>query len=118
MPPVVPPFLIGLIVGPLAKRLVRPLAKGLLKTSVGLALEVKRVAHEANEGLHDLAAEVTAEVVAAQLVDDGPTVSVPSPAAARGTESVPSAAQEKAPASGVATGSAPKGRPVGAGKTS
>lgn len=67
MPPVIPPFLIGLIAAPIAKRIVTPLLKGVVKTSVGLVLEVKRAAHEASEGLHDLAAEVTAEVVAAQL---------------------------------------------------
>ncbi|MEU1180983.1 DUF5132 domain-containing protein [Streptomyces sp. NPDC005820] len=66
MPPVVPPFLIGLIAAPLAKRIVKPVMRGLVKTSVGLVLEVRRAAHEAGEGLHDLAAEVTAEVVAAQ----------------------------------------------------
>jgi hypothetical protein len=77
MPPVVPPFLIGLIAVPLAKRVVKPLMRGLVKTSVGLVLEVKRAAHEAGEGLQDLAAEVTAEVVAAQMAtgaaDPAPT---------------------------------------------
>ncbi|MFI5796546.1 DUF5132 domain-containing protein [Streptomyces sp. NPDC051677] len=71
MPPVVPPFLIGLIAAPLAKRVVKPLMRGLVKTSVGLVLEVKRAAQEAGEGLQDLAAEVTAEVVAAQMVGSG-----------------------------------------------
>ncbi|WP_079061455.1 DUF5132 domain-containing protein [Streptomyces griseoruber] len=80
MPPVVPPFLIGLIAAPLAKRVVKPLMRGLVKTSVGLVLEVGRVAHEASEGVQDLAAEVTAEVVAAQMAGgDG----------ARGTEPAP-----------------------------
>ncbi|MFI1047686.1 DUF5132 domain-containing protein [Streptomyces griseoruber] len=84
MPPVVPPFLIGLIAAPLAKRVVKPLMRGLVKTSVGLVLEVGRVAHEAREGVQDLAAEVTAEVtaevVAAQMAGgDG----------ARGTEPAP-----------------------------
>ncbi|WP_256726764.1 DUF5132 domain-containing protein, partial [Streptomyces acidiscabies] len=73
MPPVVPPFLIGLIAAPLAKRIVAPLMKGLVKTSVGLVMEVKRAAHEATEGLHDLAAEVTAEVMAAQLATGSPS---------------------------------------------
>ncbi|MFC4498124.1 MULTISPECIES: DUF5132 domain-containing protein [Streptomyces] len=71
MPPVVPPFLIGLIAAPLAKRVVKPLMRGLVKTSVSLVLEVKRAAHEAGEGLQDLAAEVTAEVVAAQMASGG-----------------------------------------------
>ncbi|MEU1515945.1 DUF5132 domain-containing protein [Streptomyces sp. NPDC005811] len=88
MPPVVPPFLIGLIAAPLAKRVVKPLMRGLVKTSVGLVLEVRRAAHEASEGLQDLAAEVTAEVVAAQMAGGDGT---------RGTEPAPT--DTKAPAS-------------------
>ncbi len=104
MPPVVPPFLIGLIAAPLAKRIVTPLMKGLVKTSVGLVMEVKRAAHEASEGLHDLAAEVTAEVMAAQLATGG------APAAA----SVPTAAAAPVAAdTGAAKAAAPKGRPAG-----
>ncbi|KJK57983.1 DUF5132 domain-containing protein [Saccharothrix sp. ST-888] len=68
MPPVVPPFLIGLVVAPVAKRLLKPLVRGVVKTSVGLVLEVKKAAHEAGENIHDLAAEVAAEMVAAQIV--------------------------------------------------
>ncbi|AXG76765.1 DUF5132 domain-containing protein [Streptomyces paludis] len=70
MLPVVPPFLLGLLVAPLAKRLAKPLVFGVVKTSVGLAMEVKKVAHQANEGLHDLAAEATAEMISAQLRAD------------------------------------------------
>ncbi|MFJ9413781.1 MULTISPECIES: DUF5132 domain-containing protein [unclassified Streptomyces] len=68
MPPVVPPFLIGLIAAPLAKRLFKPLVRGVVKTSVGLAMEVKKAAHEAGEGIQDLAAEVAAEMVTAQMI--------------------------------------------------
>ncbi|MFG3054593.1 DUF5132 domain-containing protein [Kitasatospora sp. NPDC048239] len=67
MPPLVPPFLIGLVVAPLAKRLLKPLMLGVVKTSVGIVLEVKKAAHEAGENIHDLAAEVAADVVAAQI---------------------------------------------------
>ncbi|MCX4587277.1 DUF5132 domain-containing protein [Streptomyces sp. NBC_01481] len=70
MPPVVPPFLIGLIAAPLARRVAKPLLRGIVKTSVGLVLEVKRAASEANEGIQDLAAEVSAEVIAAQMARD------------------------------------------------
>ncbi|MFM9610301.1 DUF5132 domain-containing protein [Streptomyces sp. V2] len=111
MPPVVPPFLIGLIAAPLAKRIVTPLMKGLVKTSVGLVLEVKRAAHEATEGLHDLAAEVTAEVMAAQLATGGAPAAGPAPTAATAPASVAADA-------GAAKTAAPKGRPAaGAGKT-
>jgi hypothetical protein len=67
MPPVVPPFLVGLIVAPLAKRLLRPVVSGVVRTSVGIAMEVKKAAYEVGENLNDLAAEVTADVVAAQI---------------------------------------------------
>ena len=66
MPPVVPPFLIGLIAVSLVKRLGKPLVRGVVKTSVGLGIEVKRAVHEASEGIQDLAAEATGEVLAAQ----------------------------------------------------
>ncbi|GAA2829042.1 DUF5132 domain-containing protein [Kitasatospora sp. CM 4170] len=67
MPPVVPPFLVGLVVAPLAKRVLKPLVRGVVKTSVGLALEVKKAAQEAGENIHDLAAEVAADMRAAQV---------------------------------------------------
>ncbi|MFF1867684.1 DUF5132 domain-containing protein [Streptomyces sp. CB03911] len=68
MPPVVPPFLIGLVVAPLARRLIKPLVRGVVKTSVGLVLEVKKAAHEAGENIQDLATEVAADMMAAQIV--------------------------------------------------
>ncbi|MFD3586802.1 DUF5132 domain-containing protein [Streptomyces sp. NPDC058683] len=67
MPPVVPPFLIGLIIAPLAKRVLKPLVRGVVTTSVGLVMEVKKAAQEAGENIHDLAVEVAAEMVAAQI---------------------------------------------------
>jgi hypothetical protein len=70
MPPVIPPFLVGLIVAPLAKRIAKPLLRGIVKTSVGLVVEVKKVAQEAGEGLQDLAAEVTAEMGGTDLAHD------------------------------------------------
>ncbi|MEV5902737.1 DUF5132 domain-containing protein, partial [Streptomyces sp. NPDC052127] len=55
MLPVVPPFLIGLIAAPLVKRLGKPLMRGIVKTSVGLGIEVRKAVHEAGEGIQDLA---------------------------------------------------------------
>ncbi|MFD5473711.1 DUF5132 domain-containing protein [Streptomyces sp. NPDC127105] len=66
MPPVVPPFLIGLIVVPLARRVFKPLVRGVVTTSVGLVMEVKKAAHEAGENIHDLAVDVAADMMAAQ----------------------------------------------------
>ncbi|WP_405885108.1 DUF5132 domain-containing protein [Streptomyces sp. NBC_01136] len=67
MPPVVPPFLIGLITASLVKRLGKPVMRGIVKTSVGLGIEIKRAVHEAGGEIQDLAAEATAEVLAAQM---------------------------------------------------
>ncbi|MBD0671458.1 hypothetical protein BU198_12280 [Streptomyces sp. CBMA156] len=72
MPPVVPPFVAGLVVAPLAKLLLKPVVRGVVKTSVGLVLEVKKAAHEAGENIHDLAAEVAAEMGSDRsATDDG-----------------------------------------------
>ncbi|MDX3245475.1 MULTISPECIES: DUF5132 domain-containing protein [unclassified Streptomyces] len=101
MPPVVPPFLIGLIAAPLAKRVVKPLMRGLVKTSVGLVLEVKRAAQEAGEGLQDLAAEVTAEVVAAQMGGSGQPDPLSHPQAQSGAQETTAAVPHpKGPAKG------------------
>ncbi|MFD7131162.1 DUF5132 domain-containing protein [Streptomyces sp. NPDC059894] len=62
MPPVVPPFLIGLVAASLVKRVGKPLVRGIVKTSVGLGLEVQRAVHEASAEIHGLAAEVSAEM--------------------------------------------------------
>ncbi|MFB7331309.1 DUF5132 domain-containing protein [Streptomyces adustus] len=69
MPPVVPPFLIGLITASLVKRLGKPLMRGLVKTSVGLGIEVKRAVQEAGEGIQDLAVEATAEALAVRTAE-------------------------------------------------
>jgi Protein of unknown function (DUF5132) len=57
-PPALPAFLIGLVVAPLAGKIVKPLARGAVRASMGLVREVKKVAAEATEELQDLAAEV------------------------------------------------------------
>ncbi|MEU2393781.1 DUF5132 domain-containing protein [Streptomyces sp. NPDC007369] len=67
MPPVVPPFLIGLIVAPLAKRLLKPLVRGVVKTSVGVVMEVNKAAREAGENIHGLAVEAAADMAAARI---------------------------------------------------
>ncbi|MGW7547421.1 DUF5132 domain-containing protein [Streptomyces sp. NPDC054770] len=103
MPPVVPPFLIGLIAASLVKRLGKPLVRGVVKASVGLGLEVKRAVHEAGEGIHDLAAEATAGVLAAQTTPGARhSVGVPEDGtagrAAEEAKSAPAAAAKPAPA--------------------
>ncbi|MFF8594395.1 DUF5132 domain-containing protein [Streptomyces sp. NPDC015220] len=61
MAPVVPPFLVGLVAAPLVKRVAKPLVRGIVKTSVGLTLEIKRAAIEAGDEIQDLTAQVAAE---------------------------------------------------------
>jgi hypothetical protein len=64
MLPAVPPFLVGLIAAPLVKRVAKPLVRGIIKTSVGLTLEVRRAAIEAGDEIQDLTREVAAEKLA------------------------------------------------------
>ncbi|MFK0113692.1 DUF5132 domain-containing protein [Streptomyces sp. NPDC091217] len=64
MLPAVAPFVVGVITAPLAKRVAKPLVRGVIKTSVGLTLEVKRAVIEAGEEIQGLTAEVAAEKMA------------------------------------------------------
>ncbi|MGW0948331.1 DUF5132 domain-containing protein [Streptomyces sp. NPDC002623] len=86
MLPVVPPFLIGMITASVVKRLGKPVLRGIVKTSVGLGIEVKKAVHEAGQGIQGLAAVATAEVLAAQMTQgtEHGTGSAPEAAAARG----------------------------------
>ncbi|MFE2582729.1 DUF5132 domain-containing protein [Streptomyces sp. NPDC059378] len=61
MLPAVPPFLVGMIAAPLVKRVAKPLARGVIKTSVGLTFEIRRAVIEAGEEIQGLTAEVAAE---------------------------------------------------------
>jgi hypothetical protein len=67
MLPIVAPFLAGVIVSPLAKRIVTPLARGAVKTSVGLALDVKYASLKARDGMRDAAAEATGKKDAPEI---------------------------------------------------
>ena len=74
MPSVIPPFIVGLIAAPLLKKVARPVLRGAVKGSISLVAEVKRAAHEAGEGLQDLAAEATADLFAADLLEPEPAM--------------------------------------------
>lgn len=65
--PVLVPYLLGLVTAPLMVKVVKPLLRGTVKTTVGLALQVKKVAAEAVEDVQDLAAEASAEMVATEM---------------------------------------------------
>lgn len=65
---VMAPYLIGVVTAPLVAKIVKPLVRGTVKASVGLALEVKKAAAEAGEEFHGLAAEVSADRAAEAAV--------------------------------------------------
>lgn len=56
---VMAPYLIGVVTAPLVAKILKPLVRGTVKASMGLALEVKKAAAEAGEEFQDLAAEVS-----------------------------------------------------------
>lgn len=58
MLPPLPAFLIGLVIAPLAGKMVKPLARGAVRTTVGVALELRKIAAQTSDELQDLAAEV------------------------------------------------------------
>ncbi|KOV64746.1 DUF5132 domain-containing protein [Streptomyces sp. MMG1121] len=64
MLPAIPPFLVGVITAPVAKRVAKPLVRGVIKTSVGLTLEVRRAVIEAGEEIQALTAEAATEKLA------------------------------------------------------
>jgi Protein of unknown function (DUF5132) len=66
MPPFVP-YLIGLVTAPLVVKVVKPLLRGTVKTTIEVGLQVKKLAAEAAEDLQDLAAEASAEMAAAEM---------------------------------------------------
>jgi hypothetical protein len=49
------PYLIGVVTAPLAKKVLKPMWRGIVRTTAGVALEVKRTAAEASEEVQDIA---------------------------------------------------------------
>lgn len=66
MPPFVSPYLIGLVTAPLVGAIIKPLLRGTVKTTVGIGLQVKKLAAEAREEFQDITAEASVEIVAAE----------------------------------------------------
>jgi Protein of unknown function (DUF5132) len=79
LPPYGGAFLIGVVAAPLAKGIVTPVLKVTVKTTVGMALQVRKWAEEAAEGVQDLAAEARADAAAAAGtgVPSGATAALP-----------------------------------------
>ncbi|MFF5973414.1 DUF5132 domain-containing protein [Streptomyces sp. NPDC012769] len=65
----------GIVAAPLVKRAVKPVVRSTIAASVGLAVEMKKAAHQVGEEFQDITAEVTAERIGAELRDgQKPTV--------------------------------------------
>ena len=58
------PYLICVVTAPLVVKIFKPVLRGTVKASVGLALEVKKAAAEAGQEFHTLATEVSADKAA------------------------------------------------------
>ncbi|MGH3854830.1 MAG: DUF5132 domain-containing protein [Pseudonocardiaceae bacterium] len=58
-PPAVTPYLLGVVTAPLMVKIFKPIVRGTVKASVGLAIEVKRAAAEAGQEYRTLAAEAS-----------------------------------------------------------
>jgi len=56
------PYLIGVVTAPLVVGVLRPLVRGLVKATVTIGLQTKRLAAEAREEFQDITAEASAEM--------------------------------------------------------
>ncbi len=62
MPPVVVPYLIGVVTAPFVAAVLKPLLRGTVKTTVALGLQTRKLAAEAREEFQDIAAEASADM--------------------------------------------------------
>ncbi|MGH3637299.1 MAG: DUF5132 domain-containing protein [Mycobacterium sp.] len=62
--PLVKPFLAGVVAGPVGLLILKPIFRGVVKATVVVALEAKKLAAEATEEFQDVAAEVSADMAA------------------------------------------------------
>jgi len=62
----VPAFLVGVVVAPVVGKFAKTLFRGTVKATVGVGLQVQKVAAEAVEEFQDLSAEAKAEAAAAE----------------------------------------------------
>lgn len=60
------PYLIGLVSAPLVTRVLQPIVRSVVKTTIELGLQARKLAAEAAEDLQDLVAETSVEVAAAE----------------------------------------------------
>jgi hypothetical protein len=67
VPRLVITYLIGLVSAPLVAKVVQPIARSAVKTTIELGLQARKLAIDAAEDLQDLVAETTAEMAAAEM---------------------------------------------------
>lgn len=70
-------YLVGTATAPLMGMMVKPLVRGTVKTTIGIGLQVKKLAAEMTEKLQDLAAEASVDFAAAET-KSGVSVTAPS----------------------------------------
>ncbi|WP_326685948.1 MULTISPECIES: DUF5132 domain-containing protein [unclassified Streptomyces] len=70
--PVFPAYMAGIFTAVLAKKLGKPAVRGLVKTSLKLAADTRRAAHELNDELRDITAEAGAEVFLEDIAEPEP----------------------------------------------
>lgn len=61
------PYLIGLVSAPLVTRIVQPIARSAVKTTIEFGMQARKLAAQAAEDLQDLVAETSAEMAAAEI---------------------------------------------------
>lgn len=66
VPRFVIPYLIGLVSAPLVAKVVQPIARSAVKSTIELGLQARKLAADAVEDLQDIVAETTAEMAAAE----------------------------------------------------
>ncbi|MFE2285362.1 DUF5132 domain-containing protein [Streptomyces sp. NPDC059443] len=78
MPLVVLPFLAGVIVSPLAQKIVKPIARGAVKGSVGLTVNVKQACARVRAEVQGAAAAAVAKHAVESPVSGGTAEAGPS----------------------------------------
>lgn len=82
------PYFIGVVTAPLVGMIVKPLVRGTVKTTIGVGLQVKKLAAEAAEDMQDLAAEASAEFVQSEADTQTEVVATPRPGTRTGVTTV------------------------------
>ncbi len=60
-------YLIGLVTAPLIAKVIQPIVRGAVKTTIELGLQVRKITAKAAEDLQDIVAEKNAEMATAEI---------------------------------------------------